>query len=370
MNLTAESSSALPPPSACWAASSITPAGTIRHRGWLPAAGFVDFSAVSSAALAALDTLIPRLLPGGYRKGNEWLCRNPTRNDTRPGSFKVNMKTGVWSDFATGDKGGDIIDLLVYLKRKSKLEAARELGDMLNVPLNKRSTSLTGNVRSMPARKPTAIAATPTQSRIAPTSFPPRTKSDKDGRPFFVVAGDEGPPVGNNEQRRHIYRQGGVPVHIKIVLDTKDMFNVYRVTDADGKTGWQYRKPDGFEAVPYFAGTDPLEADQPIYWPEGEKDAETLARLGLPAFTFGGTGDGLPDGSSAYVTSLAVVVLADNDVGGRKHAEAKVAAIYDVAASVRVVHFPDVPEGKDVSDWIEAGHTIDELAKRVEDTEY
>src|SRR3981189_844955 len=87
----------------------------------------VDFRDVSSAALGALDLIIPKLLPGGYRSGDEWICRNPTRNDGRPGSFKVNMRSGVWSDFATGDKGGDAIDLIVYLEGKSKLDAAREL---------------------------------------------------------------------------------------------------------------------------------------------------------------------------------------------------------------------------------------------------
>src|SRR6188768_3781855 len=88
----------------------------------------VDFRAVSSAALGALNTLVPRLLPDGYSEGNEWVARNPTRNDGTPGSFKVNLTTGVWSDFATGDKGGDIIDLVVYLERKSKVEAARDIG--------------------------------------------------------------------------------------------------------------------------------------------------------------------------------------------------------------------------------------------------
>ena len=93
----------------------------------------VDFRAVSSAALGALNTLVPRLLPDGYSEGNEWVARNPTRNDGSPGSFKVNLTTGVWSDFATGDKGGDIIDLVVYLERKSKVEAARDIGALLNV---------------------------------------------------------------------------------------------------------------------------------------------------------------------------------------------------------------------------------------------
>jgi hypothetical protein len=38
-----------------------------------------------------------------------------------------------------------------------------------------------------------------------------------------------------------------------------------------------------------------------------------------------------------------VVVLADNDTGGKDHAEKKATTIHGIAASVRVAHFPDTP---------------------------
>jgi len=223
-----------------------------------------------------------------------------------------------------------------------------------------------------PAHKPTAKATAPAQSRIAPTSFPPRTPPDEEGKPFFVVAGDEGPARRDDESRRHVYRQGGVPIHIKIIKTNKKASNAYRVTDVDGTTGWQFEKQDGFKTISYFVGDDdPFETDQAaLYWPEGEKDVETLARLGLPAFTFGGTGDGLPQGCEQYVTDRSIVILADNDDGGRKHAKAKAVLAATVAASVRVIHFPELDNKQDVTDWIDAGHTAGELAERVEDTEY
>jgi hypothetical protein len=70
-------------------------------------AGYVDFKAISSAAIGVLDTIVPLILPGGYRKGREWIVRNPTRNDATPGSFSVNLQTGIWVDFATDATGGD-----------------------------------------------------------------------------------------------------------------------------------------------------------------------------------------------------------------------------------------------------------------------
>src|SRR5690606_12269965 len=93
----------------------------------------IDFSAVSNAARSALTSLVQDWLPDGHREGNEWVARNPTRGDQHPGSFKVNLITGVWSDFATGESGGDAIDLLAYLNRTSKLDAARELAAKLGV---------------------------------------------------------------------------------------------------------------------------------------------------------------------------------------------------------------------------------------------
>lgn len=327
----------------------------------------VDFGAVSSAALGALDFIVPKLLPGGYRSAGEWVARNPTRADGRPGSFKVNMKTGVWSDFATGDKGGDAIDLVAYLEGKSKLDAARDLQSLLNVKPSAGSSTLTGNMRSTPIR-PEKIAAEPEDSRAAPSSFPPRTQPDHDGKPRFVPAGDEGPQVRDDEKRRHSYRRGGVPVRLKILRKGGDAFNVFRVTDADGRTGWQYRKPEGFENVPYFVAPDPFEGDAALLWPEGEKDVDTLAKASFSVFTFGGTGDGLPTGCAEYARGRHLVILADNDDAGRKHAEEKAALSRGIAASIRVLHFPDTPKGGDVSDWLAAGKTSADLSALIEAT--
>ena len=92
----------------------------------------VDFAAVKAASLRSLNFIIPSLLLGGKRVGDEWVARNPTRNDAKPGSFSVNMKTGVWSDFATGESGGDMIDLYVYLKGGSNIQAKDALADFPN----------------------------------------------------------------------------------------------------------------------------------------------------------------------------------------------------------------------------------------------
>jgi hypothetical protein len=87
----------------------------------------IDFRRLATAALPHLHHLLPRWLPNGRRDGAEWVALNPTRNDSRPGSFKINMRTGRWADFATGDKGGDAISLLAYLHGLSPSQAAHVL---------------------------------------------------------------------------------------------------------------------------------------------------------------------------------------------------------------------------------------------------
>ena len=101
---------------------------------WLGSNGErVDFGAIASAALPHLPVLVRRWLPDGRLTGREWVARNPTRADRRPGSFEVNLTTGRWADFATGAAGGDAISLAAYLFCRSQVEAARQISRMLSL---------------------------------------------------------------------------------------------------------------------------------------------------------------------------------------------------------------------------------------------
>ncbi len=99
----------------------------------------LDFPAINRAALAALPALpalpalLSRWLPDGRRQGNEFVARNPRRADREPGSFKVNLRTGQWSDFATPDRGGDVISLAAYLHGLRQGEAAEKLAIALGL---------------------------------------------------------------------------------------------------------------------------------------------------------------------------------------------------------------------------------------------
>ena len=93
----------------------------------------LDFKALNETALAVLPALLVRWLPDGFMRGQEYIARNPRRVDQQAGSFSINMRTGKWADFASGDSGGDVISLAAYLSGVGQYEAACELAGMLGV---------------------------------------------------------------------------------------------------------------------------------------------------------------------------------------------------------------------------------------------
>ncbi len=108
------------------------------------------FAQVKRASLQAIERVLAHWLPGGQRVdgGKEYTAPNPTRADKHAGSLKVNLAKGTWSDFATGDKGGDLIDLVRYLDGSSEVGACNTLAEFLCVTAD--------SSRPVPAPKPKA----------------------------------------------------------------------------------------------------------------------------------------------------------------------------------------------------------------------
>ena len=96
---------------------------------WKP----IEFVAIAEVCRINLQNLLAEWLPDGRMMGREWVALNPTRADRSRGSFRINLDSGLWADFATGDKGGDAISLYAYLNGLRQGEAARALADRMGV---------------------------------------------------------------------------------------------------------------------------------------------------------------------------------------------------------------------------------------------
>jgi len=96
----------------------------------------IAYRRIAEAARANADGVVRQWLPNGKRLGHEWTALNPRRDDRHVGSFRVNLNSTRWCDFATNDRGGDLISLGAYLFRLSQAEAALQLAQMLGIEPN------------------------------------------------------------------------------------------------------------------------------------------------------------------------------------------------------------------------------------------
>ncbi|WP_352429730.1 toprim domain-containing protein [Thermoflexus sp.] len=132
----------------------------------------------------------------------------------------------------------------------------------------------------------------------------------------------------------------------------------------DGKGGWVW-KLDGVPRVLYRlpAVVEAVRRGDTVFLVEGEKDADALASLGLTATTNPQGGGKWRDEYAEVLRGARVVILPDNDNTGKKHAEQVARSLHGKAAEVRVLELPGLPPKGDVSDWLAAGGTREELER-------
>lgn len=312
------------------------------------AADRVDFKRVAADALQRAEAVLRHWLPNGKRQGLEWVSVNPTRADAKPGSFSVNTVTGAWSDFATGDKGGDLVSLVKYLDGAADmLTAARALAAFCG------SSAAPAPAASRPAAPPSPPAVLP-----VPTDAPkPPQRHPTHGKPSAVWT----------------YRDaaGAVLLHVAR-FDTPTGKQVLPLTlrrDA-GRLSWMWK---GLDAPRPLYRLDALAGLGPVLIAEGEKAADAAARL-LPGFIASTSPNGSSGAGAADWSPLAgrrVVIWRDHDAPGERYAaDVKRLALQAGAASVRVAELAplaalrgaELPAGFDAADAEAEGLAASALA--------
>ena len=94
---------------------------------------------------------------------------------------------------------------------------------------------------------------------------------------------------------------------------------------------------------------------------EGEKDANNLHRIGITATCNNGGAGKFSQELAKWFDGKHVAVLADFDAPGREHALKVAELLSTVAATVKIIELPRLPPKGDVSDWLAAGGTVDQL---------
>ncbi|EOZ4813242.1 VapE family protein [Pseudomonas aeruginosa] len=228
------------------------------------------------------------------------------------GSLSVDLKQGVWHDHESGH-GGGVLDLIERETGKAGRAAVEWLERQgIHQPANDKESKST---------------------------IKPRAK--------IVAAYDYVSEAG--ELLFQVCR-----------MDPKD----FRQRKPNG-SGWSW-SVKGVQQVPYRLPQMLEQPDSLVFVVEGEKDADALTAAGLVATCNAGGANKWPNALAPHFAGRHVVILPDNDDAGRSHAAMVAGKLAGVAASVRVLELPGLPQKGDVSDWLDAGHDAAELLAMAE----
>jgi hypothetical protein len=181
--------------------------------------------------------------------------------------------------------------------------------------------------------------------------------------------------LGAEERNSHARRRKGTKGRIVESYDYTDergelLYQVVRLEPKsfrqrrpDGHGGWIWNL-EGVRRVPYrLPELLEVDHDETVFVFEGEGDVDLGRDDGLVATTNAGGAEKWRPEYSEHLRGRPVVVVPDNDEPGRKHGEQVARSTYGKAASLKVLHLPNLPEGGDYSEWRERGGTAQKLRR-------
>lgn len=321
----------------------------------------INFEHTRELALECVDEILEHWLPDGELKGREYKACNPTREDSSPDSFSINTVTGVWSDFATDDKGGDLISLVAYLAGlKYQSEAAITILELI------------AGLRTDDAL---VVAKRNTKKKISPkpeyTAIMPIPEEAMSKRPLFFGM-ELGSPVATWEYRNAAGQAMFYVNRFNAATGGKSFLPQTFCKDSTGWEQWKMMAPP----VPRPAyGLDRL-ADRPdatVIFTEGEKSADAAQRL-FPDFVAVTTMNGSKSPEKSDFTPFAgrkIYIAADNDDAGLGYQNALIQLLRSADADVAMVmrlemlkkNGQPLADGYDLADAEANEWTADDLAK-------
>lgn len=292
-----------------------------------------DFATVAAALLQSAEAVCAHLLPGGRKVNGEWVAGD--LSGVRGRSLSVNLREGVWKDFASGEGGADLINLWAATRQIGQLEAKREAEAWLGLdPLPNRAP-----VSGRAPAKPLSVSAA-----IDDGALPSEEPADDD--PLWWQR--------SNVQPTRVWDYTSI--------DGEVVAQVYRFDDpVRGKvirpwnphTGrWEAPKDRELRPLLYLLEIAKASFSSPIVICEGEKATDAVREAGYLATTCmgGAQAVGLTDWSP--LEGRPVVYWRDKDRGGRHSAE-KMLELLRAArvGSCHLVEPPaDAPVGFDAAD--------------------
>jgi hypothetical protein len=280
----------------------------------------LDFNALAQRLLLGSETLVPSGCLAARRRGHEWVCGDLSGGEGT--SLSVNLLSGRWADFATSDRGGDLIDLYAAIHELTMAEAYRELDD--------------GSAAAAPARP--AKPAKPPRTVVTPV---PEAAADCECvHPLY------GAPSarwtywdGNGEVLGYVARYDPPGQRKQIVPWTWD-------GDRWGMGQWPVPRP-----LYRIQELEARSAD-PILIVEGEKAADAAAAISGPyvVTTWPGGGQAVSRANWKPVHGRKVLLWPDADDAGIATMQRLAAMLAERCPEVKIIDPAGMPDGWDAAD--------------------
>lgn len=298
----------------------------------------VDFSSLAGHLLAQAPVLVPQWLPAGKRSGHEWVVGG--LGGDAGTSLSINLNTGLWMDFATGDKGGDLISLYAAIHSLKQIEAAKELG------------AEDGFVRAAP---------TPPPRKLRVIDQPLQPPPPDAGEP---------PPHFRHGPHAHLWAYRA--------SDGSLLFWVarYETDGEDGQRAKQYSpwswiggkwQAKGYPRPRPLYGLERLSQASPkrrVMLVEGEKACDALAPLLASShvvMTWPGGAKALATADFSPIAGRRVDLWPDADQPGRDSVATLGAILHGMGCDVRFIVPDGQPDGWDAADAIAEGWDRDAI---------
>jgi putative DNA primase/helicase len=353
-----------------------------------------DFGTVGRAALDSIHALLSKWFPAGVANGGEFCIGS---SDGEAGqSLRIRLtgeKAGVWSDFAAGEAGGDLISLYAYVHGLTNGKACKALAEELGITItpssNPRSAGAVAQVRA----KPIAVKPAPAQAdkgvkeksaKKATVPWTPIVPVPESAGPYPKAHPVRGFPDAWWEYRDDAGQLLGVVYRFTNSAGGKEVLPcVFAEHPEWKKREWRwivFPEPRPL----YLRG--PRRHELPLLIVEGEKCADAADQLlhdELETNSWSGGGKAVKKSDWSHVVNRDVILWADTDAkrykenherAGELMPEAEqpgMKAMVEIAAILSAqgnrVTFVDIPapgeveDGWDVHDLIAAGAGKDEV---------
>lgn len=313
----------------------------------------LDFAEINRAVLADYPGFLQRWIPGGRFQGCEYAPMNPKRHDRKAGSFKINWRTGKWSDFATGDGGTTPLSLYAYLTGLPYAQAGFRLAEELGGKSLFQATATAKPADTRKSYRPDDLKNRDYALKLWNASFPAENTVIEKYLHSRGITAAIPPDIRLLPGHRHRPSGRVYPVMLAAIRrwPSKDFVAVHRtwlLPDGRGKASLE---PEKMMLGPASGGAVQLSIPvQKMVVAEGLETAlSVMQETGLSVWaglsTSGMTGLVLPD----LPLAQEIIIAGDNDPAGRK---AAIQAAENWAKEGREVRLAFPPLNQDFNDML------------------